>query len=106
MDSYGHSLWRRKLRKSHEALMLEPRKTSKTKMPLSALSSVALAAACCVARGGDQPPVTATPSVSVQTPITPPGLLNEVLRQQSPAFTPWDFGGQFRARYEIKENGG
>src|SRR2546423_6224197 len=35
-----------------------------------------------------------------------PGLLNEWLREQSPAFNPWDLGGQFRARYEIKEDGG
>jgi len=38
--------------------------------------------------------------------MTSPGLLNDWLHQQSPAFTPWDFGGQFRARYEVKENGG
>jgi hypothetical protein len=34
------------------------------------------------------------------------GLLNSWLRQESPVFTPWDFGGQLRVRYELKENGG
>src|ERR1051326_5760625 len=36
----------------------------------------------------------------------PPGLVNEWLRDQSSIFNPWDLGGQFRARYELKENGG
>lgn len=40
-------------------------------------------------------------------PAAPPasaGLINDFLRQQSDALTPWDFGGQFRARFEHKEN--
>lgn len=42
-------------------------------------------------------------------PITPapnPGLLNEWLRDESSAFNAWDVGGQIRARYELKEDGG
>src|SRR5437867_2091816 len=39
-------------------------------------------------------------------PVVSPGLVNEWLRQQSPVFNPWDFGGQFRLRYEVKEDGG
>ncbi len=39
-------------------------------------------------------------------PLPGPGLMNEWLRTQSPGFTPWDLGSQFRARYEIKEDGG
>lgn len=31
------------------------------------------------------------------------GLLNDWLREQSSAFDPWDFGGQFRARLESKD---
>jgi hypothetical protein len=31
------------------------------------------------------------------------GLLNDWLRQQSPDFSPWDLGGQFRARLEVKD---
>jgi hypothetical protein len=47
-----------------------------------------------------------------QTPQKPPaapggtGLLNELLRKQSPALTAWDIGGQFRFRYELKDDAG
>lgn len=50
-------------------------------------------------------------SANAQTnaPAAPPpgpsaGLVNDYLRQQSDVFNPWDFGGQFRARYELKNN--
>lgn len=33
-------------------------------------------------------------------------LVNSWLREQSPEFSKWDVGGQFRVRYEIKENAG
>ena len=35
-----------------------------------------------------------------------PGLANDWLRERSPGFEAWDIGGQFRARSEIKEDGG
>ena len=34
------------------------------------------------------------------------GLVNDWLRKQSDDFTEWDLGGQFRVRYENKENAG
>ncbi len=34
------------------------------------------------------------------------GLLNDWLRQDRPAAAAWDLGGQFRVRYEVKENAG
>ena len=34
------------------------------------------------------------------------GLLNDWLRKEIPAATNWDIGGQFRIRYEDKENAG
>jgi hypothetical protein len=34
------------------------------------------------------------------------GLINDWLREQSAAARAWDVGGQFRARYEAKENAG
>lgn len=50
-------------------------------------------------------PLTATnpgkPSASAPTPSA--GLLNDWLREQSPEFGPWDLGGQFRARLEVKD---
>jgi len=48
-------------------------------------------------------PVALPPS---DKPVVSPGLLNEWLRQQSGDFSPWDIGGQFRLRYEVKEDGG
>ena len=34
------------------------------------------------------------------------GLLNDMLRQNSPAFSEWDIGGQFRFRYEVRDDAG
>lgn len=34
------------------------------------------------------------------------GLINDWLRQEWPSASPWDLGGQFRVRYEVKENAG
>ena len=34
------------------------------------------------------------------------GLVNDWLRRESPAASAWDLGGQFRVRYEVKEDGG
>lgn len=34
------------------------------------------------------------------------GLLNDILRAHSQAFSEWDLGGQLRSRYEQKDNGG
>lgn len=34
------------------------------------------------------------------------GLLNDALRLQNPAFDAWDIGGQFRFRYELKDDAG
>src|ERR1043166_3050250 len=81
-------------------------RVSSTKRPLPSLSSLALAAACSVARAADPAPATPPSPAPAQAAMTSPGLLNDWLHQQSPAFTPWDFGGQFRARYEVKQNGG
>ena len=44
--------------------------------------------------------------VSVQAADPIAGLLNDFLRQQTDAIKPWDLGGQFRVRYEARENGG
>jgi Alginate export len=39
----------------------------------------------------------------VPAPSPGAGLLNDWLREQCQCFTPWDFGGQFRARLEVKD---
>ena len=39
-------------------------------------------------------------------PVPGVGLINDWLREQSPAFSAWDIGGQFRLRYESKDNAG
>ena len=45
----------------------------------------------------------AVPPVTVAPPAPSAGLLNDWLREQSPFFNPWDLGGQFRARLEVKD---
>ncbi len=45
------------------------------------------------------PAATASPVKPAAAPSA--GLANEWLRGQSENFNPWDFGGQFRARYEM-----
>ena len=48
---------------------------------------------------------TPPPPPAPKAPAGPSaGLVNDYLRQQSTRFQPWDFGGQVRARYEMKEN--
>lgn len=42
-------------------------------------------------------------AVAATTPAPSAGLFNDWLREQSPAFTPWDLGGQFRMRLEVKD---
>src|SRR6266567_7957498 len=67
----------------------------------------AIFAVCSIASGAEQPvvnPASASTSAVSRLPGSAP--FNDWLREQSAAFNPWDFGGQFRVRYEIKENGG
>lgn len=45
-------------------------------------------------------------AATAKTSVAGSGRLNDWLRKESPAFGPWDIGGQFRARYELKDNGG
>jgi hypothetical protein len=51
---------------------------------------------------------TTGPASTNPTPAPAPALplLNEWLRNQNTNFASWDFGGQFRSRYEVKEDGG
>lgn len=68
-------------------------------------TSVLLFSAACLYAG--------EPSTAPKSSVTPPpkepvsaGLLNDYLRSQSPAFSEWDIGGQFRFRYEAKDDAG
>ncbi|HMC28628.1 MAG TPA: hypothetical protein VKM56_12630 [Verrucomicrobiae bacterium] len=70
--------------------------------PYFILSLLAAAFVGPLANGADTyvttpPPLAAAANAS---------LLNTWLRDQSPIFNAWDMGGQIRARYEIKEDGG
>lgn len=47
-----------------------------------------------------------TTRVTTAAPAGHAGLVNQWLREQSPAAEKWDLGAQFRLRQEIKENGG
>jgi hypothetical protein len=68
-------------------------------------ASALLLSAACLSAG--------EPVASPKAPVIPPpkepvsaGLLNDYLRMQSPAFSEWDIGGQFRFRYELKDDAG
>src|SRR5262245_16174041 len=66
--------------------------------------SVVLAVVSTLAAQEKQP---ATPPAPIPAPPKPsPGLLNEYARDYSPKLDPWDFGGQFRLRYEMKDDFG
>src|SRR5258708_40075714 len=80
-------------------LVKKPIKTVPLAISLTLTSGVFAPADPPAGKPGDIPAPGAGPAFT-------PGLVNEWLRDQSPAFKPWDFGGQFRARYEGKENGG
>lgn len=45
-------------------------------------------------------------SAAAEEKKSDPGLLNGWLREKSPAFDAWNFGGQGRVRYDVKENAG
>ncbi|HSJ03409.1 MAG TPA: alginate export family protein [Verrucomicrobium sp.] len=47
----------------------------------------------------------AVPPPAEKKPVSA-GLLNDALRLQNPAFNAWDIGGQFRFRYEVKDDAG
>jgi hypothetical protein len=47
---------------------------------------------------------TNVPAPAAAPPAASAGLLNDYLRKHSDAFKPWDFGGQVRARYEMKDD--
>jgi len=52
-----------------------------------------------------QQSATTSPAPSQPAPKSA-GVINDWLREQSPGFTNWDFGGQFRARFEDREHFG
>lgn len=54
--------------------------------------------------GQTNPP--APPAAAASAPKPGPGLLNAYLRNQSPALSAWDVGGQFRIRYQSRQDAG
>lgn len=56
-----------------------------------------------MAQQAPPPPAMAETTNNAAAPAVSAGLVNDWLRQQSPNFDPWDFGGQFRARLEVKD---
>jgi hypothetical protein len=75
--------------------------THKTLLAASAAISLPFAA---MAQVSNPPSNSAQPPTVANTSGTSAGLVNDWLRSRSPAFSEWDFGGQFRARLEHKEN--
>jgi hypothetical protein len=51
-----------------------------------------------------QPAAPASSVKPAQASAPSAGLVNDWLRHQSPGFEPWSFGGQFRMRFEHREN--
>jgi len=70
--------------------------------PYFILSLLAAAFVGPLANGADTYVTTPPPPAAAANA----SLLNTWLRDQSPIFNAWDMGGQIRARYEIKEDGG
>lgn len=60
------------------------------------------------AQGQDKSVANAPTSATAATAKAAPsaGLVNDWLREQSSAFSAWDIGGEFRMRYDFKENAG
>ena len=78
----------------------------KMKPPVSQLTATALVLAAANIAYGQTSPTPAPQPQATPTPAPTPsaGLLNDWLREQSPAWNPWDIGGQVRLRYETREN--
>lgn len=75
------------------------------------ISNSAALAVCCLPFANGTQAQTNTPPAGASQPIVAAaksqpsaGLANDWLREQSPSFSNWDFGGQIRARMEHKEN--
>src|SRR5882762_9046582 len=69
------------------------------------VTSIVVFAAVSLAEAEDDPPPTepAESNTTVHVSNVQPGIVNDLLRNQSSSFNAWDFGGQFRARYEHPE---
>ncbi|MBI5388637.1 MAG: alginate export family protein [Verrucomicrobia bacterium] len=74
---------------------------------LSTTAAGALVLAITSSVYAQQAPATKSAPATKPAAKAPPsaGLVNDWLRQQSAAWAAWDIGGQFRARYELFENG-
>lgn len=78
-------------------------KTSQT----THLATGALVLAIVSTVNGAEPAATTTPaSATPPKPAASAGLANDWLREHNQSLTPWDIGGQVRARYEVKDGGG
>ena len=69
-------------------------------------ATVEFAMSTCCHAGEKQTAGVAPASAPAASRPGNPGLANEWIREQWPPFNDWDLGGQFRVRYEIKEDGG
>src|SRR5882762_12037925 len=69
------------------------------------VSCIVVYGATDLARADDDPPAAKPAQTKPQLTASDsqPGLVNAWLQSQSSLFDPWDFGGQFRARYEHTE---
>ncbi|MES2708443.1 MAG: alginate export family protein [Verrucomicrobiota bacterium] len=57
-------------------------------------------------RAGEMPVPVPVEKIPAPVEVKSAGLLNDALREASPAFSEWDIGGQVRFRYELKDDAG
>ena len=75
-----------------------------SRFPLSAMVLAVSAGVCADDKVSSTPAAAADRDAKPSPPAASPGMLNSWLRQQSPAFDPWDLGVQLRARFEHTDN--
>src|SRR5262245_19559586 len=80
---------------SKRQLMKQNPKHLITKLAFVLAAAIALNQSNLLAQTNAAPPPPAAPSA---------GLINDFLRKQSDGFKAWDIGGQFRARYDMRQN--
>lgn len=72
----------------------------------TSIAAIVLASAIILHANQAAPADTSAVARQPTAPAPSAGLINDWLRNQTPTARAWDIGGQFRVRYEVKENAG
>jgi len=76
------------------------------KIPHTKVGLASVLVPCCLWSAPLRAAESLAPPANVSPTVSSAGLVNDWLRQQSEAWKAWDVGGQFRLRYEVKDNAG